>query len=382
MQVHDIPDFLSGDLQKNAQHLSVIYENPVSNLTLPISTHSSTAKKSPNLDLKSSLSSSRSLSNTDVFNDGQASERASTIRFKFDDHGADIRDRTVSDPAHVADLPGVSNTAMAIPLRLSTSMLGALDGSSTSGCLKSTKTGSRPLPPPEPGTESTNALTVKNSPRSARRRRKSNEPKSAREDGMVSLDNSMSSASSEPYLGRLDRSRKPVSSSRSLGSSSSHRLDVKSSEELQISPGNSTRSLQRNSSDRGLTQSFSAKIGSLFGKGDDRSPPPGTVSVRKTSDPRLTNSFSERTTDDGAQNSLPEDFIIDIYLLNGGSNFISLLKATRINSIIVSIACLFLFVVLLSLTKLKCLQGTVVCMYSKNKQNAMTITLHFIFESF
>ena len=338
MQVHDIPDFLSGDLQKNAQHLSVIYENPVSSLTLPKSTASSTAKKSPNLDLKSSLSSSRSLSNTDVFSDGQKNERASSIRFKFDDHGTDIRDRTFSDPAHVTDLPGVSNTAMAIPLRLSTSMLGTLDGSSKSGRLTSMKTGPRPLPPPEPGTESTNALTVKSSPRSARRRRKSNEPKSAREDGMFSLDNSMSSASSEPFLGRPDRSRKPVS-----------RLDVKSSEELQIAPGNSTRSLQRNSSDKGLTQSFSAKIGSLFGKGDDRSPPPGTVSVRKTSDSRLTNSFDERTTYDGAQNSVPEDFVIDIYLLNGGSNFISLLKATRINSIIVSITCSCLFLVLLFL---------------------------------
>ena len=322
----------------------------MSSLALPRGVATSAANKSPNLDLKSSLSSSRSFSNTDVFNDGQMNERASSIRFKFDHHEADVRDRTFSDPAQVPDLPGVSSTAMALPLRLSTSILGALDSSSTTGGVTSKKGSSRPLPPPEPGTENTNALTVKNSPRSTRRRRKSNEPKSARDNGMFSPGNSMSSASSEPFLGRPDRSNH--SWNHSLGSSTrhkSHRLDASSSEELQISPGSSTRSLPRNISDKALTQSFSAKIGSLFSKGIDKSLPPGSSSVRKTSDPRLTHSFGEGTPDDGSNILVPEDFTIDIYLLNGGSHFISLLKATRINSIIVSIACLFLFIVLLSL---------------------------------
>ena len=252
-------------------------------------------------------------SRSDVFEGPIESPRASTIRFKVNDFPEpETRNRSLSDP-----LSSIPDSA---EIKSSTAV--SYEGASSS-------IRSRPLPPPAPGTEKTNASTVMNSPklRVAGRRRKSNEQKKNRGD--TPEKSALRFNSSEPHLDKfvLASSRE---SNFDIGGECEHSLRISESGSSYSSRtstvyDNTHRPLPTTSS-QALSASFSARIGSFFGRTDDRN-----LGKEQTS-----NSKTEKNDDD-VQSIDRSETTLDIYLINGESQLISLLRATRINFIIVSL---------------------------------------------
>jgi len=345
--VHDIPDFLSGDLQKSAQHFAVKYlkqanaklQNISSSSSLPLSQRSSQSisgdrksdssitKRRPGTFAANRIVSpsqtsddSRYLTSSTVFEESVEGIRRSKIQFKSDhDTMHKTRDRSFSDPLNVADLsPGEDSSILShsslhqnVPNSYSIPSFGNKVGPCSSQF--------RPLPPPAPGTENTNASNIMNSPklRVSGRRQRNNEQRRSK-------DFALKWNASEPHLEKYTYSQRTLSThnthhriehtlDKALESSLLHNMPKEDSNANKFLPSSSSHS---------LSSSFSAKVVGFFGKADEKSP--------EKEQPV----YSIEEIDDEVLEIAKNETTLDIYLINGESPLISLLRATRINSII------------------------------------------------
>lgn len=188
---------------------------------------------------------------------------------------------------------------------------------------------SRPLPPPAPGTEKTNASTFLGSPnlRVSGRRRKSTEGKRPKEDSSAALRYNLS----EPHHLQNVENLQSILSNQSVHSSSRFEQKLDVTRVYSSSQEDYSKSSQTTSS---LSASFSSRIGNIFGKSDDKRSPKDLATNLKTQSPK-----SGENTDDDVFDTIGKT--LHLYLINGDSHMISLLRTTRINSIIVSICFMF-----------------------------------------
>ncbi|XP_065066556.1 uncharacterized protein C12orf56-like [Rhopilema esculentum] len=342
--VHDIPEFLSGDLQKNAQHFRMTYRksdlSPQANLKPEqknngkrnASSYLKTFQENP-VGSKTAVGAENQPaagrnSNSSVIDELMREDgRSSTIRFKFDDHDDDCqigRDRSYSDPLRITELPAEAKAAIAVPLKLNASQNVRRKGAKEPNGSEKTISNrtSRPLPPPAPGTEMTNAMIIKGSPNlrvSGRRRRMGDR----KPDDSKSKDGAVQTIS-DPCL----RGAHPSESSAIRHKS--FPLDRYSHVEMPDLASRSTSFLttEKNGSSKHLNQSLSARIGSFFGKTDEKASLKSGISKTKTPATQDDNFYEEDVfpTDSNVAT-------VDVYLLNGESQMVPLLKSTRINSI-------------------------------------------------
>ena len=345
MQVHDIPEFLSGDLQKNAQHFRMTYKksDPSPQASLKpeqknngkrnASSYLKTFQENP-LGSKTAVGAENqqdagrysSVVDELIHEDG----RSSTIRFKFDNHDEDDRqigrDRSYSDPLRITELTAEAKAAIAVPLKLNASQNVRRKGAKEpNGSEKTTSNRtSRPLPPPAPGTEMTNAMIIKGSPNlrvSGRCRRMGDH----KPDDLKSKDRAVQTIS-DPCL----RGAHP--SECSAIRHKSFPLDRYSQVEMPDLASRSTSILTtgKNGSSKHLNQSLSARIGSFFGKTDEKALVKSGTSNTKTLSTQDDNFYEEDVFQTDSNIAT-----VDVYLLNGESQMVPLLKSTRINSILV-----------------------------------------------
>ena len=349
-QVHDIPDFLSGDLQKNAQHFSVTYTKQNS-IQKPQGNSASVASRSSQrissngkngTSVGKRLSSSPRVYDSSVeelersrnsrdFEESMENVRTSTIRFKFDEIiEPQTRNRSHSDPLSMADLPAEAKTAIAVPLRLSCPQ-NVSHRRSASAVIQERCSRSRPLPPPAPGTEKTNASAVMSSPnlRASGRRRRSNERRKSKDDANEKA--VMKKNLSESQLERHVRVPSPISNRNSPNFYNSEQKLNKTVSSFPYSATTDARSLPT-IANQSLSASISARIGNYFGKTGDKNLQKERASHLKASYTKTIEEVNDDVFDIGNNETT-----LDIYLINGDSKFILLLRTTRINFIIVSV---------------------------------------------
>ena len=260
----------------------------------------------------------RHLSCNDVFGDSVENESSSIIHFKSDDFlQPESRNRSNSDPSSNADFSADAKSFVAVPVRFSAPQTLPYSYSTpalaSEGSPRSIR--SRPLPPPPPGTEKTNALTKMN------RRRKGNERGGSR--GSTIGKTVLKYNTPEPHFEKYAHAPSRVSILNKHGKSEHIVNDSESNSPLNEDK-NANRFLQ-SSSNQGLSASFSARIGSLFGKADDKLP-----------EKELSTNLKADKIEDDALDIGKSEVTLDIYLINGDSKLTSLLRTTRVNHIIVS----------------------------------------------
>ena len=263
------------------------------------------------------------------------------IRFKFDENiESETRDRSHSDPLVAIDLASAATeTALSVPLCLSSPGIVSPMTFKPSNYQENVSSvgRSRPLPPPAPGTETTNASTILNSPNLRGRRRKINDRRRNKDEEKETLRFSLS----EPHLqasshtrftpairGALVSSKIEQKPSIAMQASS---YSVENSDANKLLQPSANQSLSSNSSSNlsaSFSASFSAKLGSIFGKAEEKS----AIKDRGVASSKPgTNASDDISVDE------MDETVLHIYLLNGESQMIPLLRTTRINLIIVSI---------------------------------------------
>ena len=273
----------------------------------------------------------RSLTSSTVFEESVAGKRTSKIQFKSDhDDVHKTRDRSYSDPSNLANLLAGEDSSIPFHSSLPQNVPNSHSISSFANKVGSGPSKFRPLPPPAPGTENTNASKIMNSPKlrvSGRRRRNNEQGRSK--------DFALKWNASEPHLEKYTFLPKTLSVH-----NTHHRIEQTSDKVLESSllhnmpkeDSNANKFLSSSSS-QSLSSSFSAKIVGFFGKADEKSP----------EKEQSVNSIEE--IDDEILEIGRIEITLDIYLINGESPLVSLLRATRINFIIVSISIFTFFTI-------------------------------------
>ncbi len=254
--------------------------------------------------------------------------KSSGIRFNLDDSSCS----RLSQPATLA---------ASIPLNLSSSADHLKNGTKHSETKRSISPSvRRPLPPPPPGTETTNASNIRNPKKSGRQRRIQSERKFEDNADNFGLGSSMTHCVSDSQLS----SRATTTEHRLNVLPGNYNINGQSSQHLtadsRITPTSSAKI--NHSTSLNLNRRFSERFGSLFGKTSGKNSPsdpsmtwPSAASSGRIISDRNSRDRSRSIEEDPLEEA-NEEFSIDVYLLNGESNFLPLLKCTNINSILVS----------------------------------------------
>eukprot|EP00794_Sanderia_malayensis_P005939 gene5939-6629_t len=338
-QVHDLPDFLSGDLKNHAQHLTFRWIQKKHGTPTGVRPSVKTRIRSPQVYARGAKSKydkneddfvltfssdsikgkSSSKDNILISEDRDSNVKKNSrtsLRFNLEPDDCHPSRRSASELREPA-----SSITKASHRDLQ-------DKNSEAQVDNKSAPFSRPLPPPMPGTEKINASSVVNLKRSGRPHRFHSER---------AIDNKKTNDQACMVHSYSDsRLSSKVSISLQEPAMQYSTVDTKPPSPVSLIANDIP---SNNSSSSSLNRSFSERIGSLFGKSSTRnsSRELGALQNVSTSGQRLANVQSRersKSMEDKMVEEQPEEYSLDIYLLREESNFIPLLRSTVINDLL------------------------------------------------